>query len=996
MPVNGGLNWIGITGSADGTKLAAITGDGYIYTSANSGSLWVPRVGPGRKQWSSIASSADGSVILASALLSISGTNETDPAFYDYVYLSTDSGFTFTKQTALGANNWTTVLVSDDGMTLLAVPDYSPNISISTDGGKNWQAKTPYPYDDWSSGDAWYSSGMSADGRDIILNGYTNEHGSIIFVSTDSGSTWIEKPGQTETNIYFDSKPILSGSYLYEEGNYNGEIDLFVSTDLATSWTKLPGIVYPNASIIKAVGNGQDIYSLTYSNSTSHVEIYYSSNYGQDWSLLKSFDEAEDYYPADLTVSDDHSKIALALSNAYIFTSTDSGDSWTKQDNGTIGGMWTSVGFSSDGQKLLVGTDISPESLPQYSLDGGGTWAKTSFSAPNISTGVGPYLISPDGSQMIISIPSIIDGVYSGTHLFSTTNPENGWTNIDSLSMKQVWQGFSYSPGSSTLYGVNNMDDGSAGYVYSSNNWGMSWTQLTSAGSRSWERVVSSNDGSKIMAIRDWGGSAENYIYYSNDSGSTWDSLSSAGKKNWVSVSMSSDGSIRYAAEGSGYIYRSTNNGSTWTRLDGAGAKQWKAISASSDGTKLIAAAFGPIGLSDLDYIYTSIDSGDTWTQEVSLGGGHWNDAKISPDGTKFIVADSIGFVYTGSSDDILSSISSTLAVLGITTNLGEIENQSQACNLYFEKEGVGKIEFLTCPDLTDPTVISWIKNLNNLLNLSLKTIGLDADMVQGLISTQATLTMYNIDMANPQILVDNAPDTQGVVSDFVYDKNLHTITFNASHFTTFTAVEGSSSSNNTTPSSNSDSNQSSNITSNSTLSCSDSKPISTPDLFQIDTGKTTAKLFFTPINNTNNYYISFSTSPNAEEFGTGVITLSRKGVQNFTVSSLKPNTTYYFKVRGQLGCMPGDWSNIMKIKTDNKKYYKNQTAQLISNTTPTFNNKTSTTNTGNGTVFIKPDNGIQSPPNQPTSPSINNTNSNQNAKPNLWQKIINFLSNLL
>ena len=49
-----------------------------------------------------------------------------------------------------------------------------------------------------------------------------------------------------------------------------------------------------------------------------------------------------------------------------------------------------------------------------------------------------------------------------------------------------------------------------------------------------------------------------------------------------------------------------------------------------------------------------------------------------------------------------------------------------------------------------------------------------------------------------------------------------------------------------------------------------------------------------------------------------------REGVQNETINLLKSNTTYYFKVRGQIGCMPGDWSNIMKVETNNYTYYKN------------------------------------------------------------------------
>jgi hypothetical protein len=92
-------------------------------------------------------------------------------------------------------------------------------------------------------------------------------------------------------------------------------------------------------------------------------------------------------------------------------------------------------------------------------------------------------------------------------------------------------------------------------------------------------------------------------------------------------------------------------------------------------------------------------------------------------------------------------------------------------------------------------------------------------------------------------------------------------------------------------------------------------KPSDAPDLFQADSTSTSVKLYFTPISNTNAYYISYSTKPSAEEHGVEV-TLEREGVQNFMIRALKPWTTYYMKVRGQRGCMPGDWSSIMKIST--------------------------------------------------------------------------------
>lgn len=129
---------------------------------------------------------------------------------------------------------------------------------------------------------------------------------------------------------------------------------------------------------------------------------------------------------------------------------------------------------------------------------------------------------------------------------------------------------------------------------------------------------------------------------------------------------------------------------------------------------------------------------------------------------------------------------------------------------------------------------------------------------------------------------------------------------------------------------------------------CSDPAPVLTPDLFQINTTAKTAKLFFTPIDY-NQFFISFSTKPIAEDYSADV-TLAREGVQNFTINLLQPNTIYYIKVRGQNGCMPGFWSNTMKFKTNSQIYYKNfsPTNNLSSNLTT----KTSSKNIPSPTVI--------------------------------------------
>lgn len=97
--------------------------------------------------------------------------------------------------------------------------------------------------------------------------------------------------------------------------------------------------------------------------------------------------------------------------------------------------------------------------------------------------------------------------------------------------------------------------------------------------------------------------------------------------------------------------------------------------------------------------------------------------------------------------------------------------------------------------------------------------------------------------------------------------------------------------------------------------SCTDQKPGGTSQIFQSEVSRDKISLFFSPILGTSEYFISYGPDNRAEGHGT-IVKLSDSGVQKFTVESLKPGTTYSFKVRGQRGCATGDWSQTYTVKT--------------------------------------------------------------------------------
>ena len=66
--------------------------------------------------------------------------------------------------------------------------------------------------------------------------------------------------------------------------------------------------------------------------------------------------------------------------------------------------------------------------------------------------------------------------------------------------------------------------------------------------------------------------------------------------------------------------------------------------------------------------------------------------------------------------------------------------------------------------------------------------------------------------------------------------------------------------------------------------------------------------------------------------FGTKFAYGNSDGALSYTINDLEKNTTYYFKIRGGNGCMPGEWSNTVAVKTvssNTVSYYKNVFTQV-------------------------------------------------------------------
>ena len=192
VSTNTGTTWIqtgafgttpvsSLASSADGTKLVAAVGQlgsnvGPIYASTNSGITWTLTGAP-TNYWISVASSADGSKLVAATYPPGERTG--------LIYTSTNSGMTWVTTGAPG-NPWTCVASSADGARLIAASgpdtdsDFIPPIYTSTDSGATWITNN-------MPGKFWQGVASSADGNRLVAVA----QGGIIYTSTNCGATWI-------------------------------------------------------------------------------------------------------------------------------------------------------------------------------------------------------------------------------------------------------------------------------------------------------------------------------------------------------------------------------------------------------------------------------------------------------------------------------------------------------------------------------------------------------------------------------------------------------------------------------------------------------------------------------------------------------------------------------------------------------------------------------------------------------------------------------------
>ena len=348
----------------DTFRVAGVGGAGWIIAQTNGQTIFTGNLGDAAGQnWKTSGISAYWSAVASSA----SGTKIVATINYANIYVSTNSGVSWTSRAgSQGSQYWSSVASSADGTRFVATvggTSHTGPIYTSTDSGVTWTAHGPATTN-------WSSVASSADGTKLVAVAY----GGQVWTSVNSGTNWAQ---QTASGL---------GSQL---------------------WT----CVASSANGINLVAGVTGGY------------IYTSTNSGTNWTQTGSGSQT---WSALASSADGTRLIAATSGSGQVFTSGDSGMTWTAQTvSTTASASWSSVASSADGSHLAAVYNVTSAGNIFTSSDSGATWLERT-SAPTADwAGVA---MSADGSQ-IVAVPDTNLGknfIYISS-LASTSTGTNGY-----------------------------------------------------------------------------------------------------------------------------------------------------------------------------------------------------------------------------------------------------------------------------------------------------------------------------------------------------------------------------------------------------------------------------------------------------------------------------------------------------------------------------------------------------------------------------------------
>ncbi len=433
---------------------------------------------------------------------------------------------------------------------------------------------------------------------------------------------------------------------------------------------------------------------------------------------------------------------------------------------------WKCVASSADGTKLVAVTyneslNTLHDSGIYTSTNSGVSWTtQTGGLATSGFSGWQSVASSADGTKLV--------AVQYPGQIFTSTNSGVSWTVQSAPSTN--WASVASSADGTKLAAA-----AIGGLIYTSTNAGTTWTPQVGSGSQSWYAIASSADGTKLVAAtynENLNTLHDSGIYTSSDSGITWtrqtNGLPTSNFSSWSSVACSADGTKIAAASQVYLIYTSTNAGANWTGQNNSTDEYWSSVASSASGSELVAVAY-PLGNQFAGQIGVSANWGNSWALQSNAI--TWESIAVSSDGTKLVAVSQNSPIYTAGQPPIyfngaagtytefqfvgsgiwqpLGSSASQIVGNIAPANLppGLITNGATAVNLggTFTGSGAG-LTNVSLTSLNSYGSISWPGSFN--AAFSLKTGGLLSSVVASDINGDGRLDMIFADATSNTLTV--------------------------------------------------------------------------------------------------------------------------------------------------------------------------------------------------------------------------------------------------
>ena len=573
--------WTAVASSADGMKLVAVAGGPYrlIVTSADAGTNWVVTSAPSNA-WGAVASSGDGTRLVAAG---------SAPTRSGVIYTSPDSGATW--QLSDGpSNNVFSLAASADGTTVFGAA--ADVLYKSSDSGATW-----LPCNFFSCS----SVACSADGSKVMASA---PDGSIL-CSADSGASWSKTMAPTSFGGASVACSADGTMLAVATVDTNNVAWLYTSTNLGATWAT-DDVPFGLPSVLALSADGQKIMGAGPADGNAYFgALVWTAPYAGPWRLaLQTTPPLKDWQGwAAVAASADGTKLAAVPGYGAVYTSPDSGNTWSQTSSPT--NNWYGVVSSADGVNLVALGSV-PDMVVCASSDSGATWVRIFL--PTNSNYCVSIACSADTRKLITASTS--GGIYtssdSGRTWIQTGAPSQNWTGVASSA-----DGTRLAASASVTCGVCPL-----GGIYISADSGVTWNR-TSAPSNLWSSIASSADGSRLAAVGvDTNRNA--FIYVSSDAGATWRQAGAPSNfLAWQSVASSADGTTLVAIAAPIYdfvanctmIYISKDFGVTWTQAD-APALNWAVVASSANGSNIVALGGFDIGIGGLGLHFEGILDG--------------------------------------------------------------------------------------------------------------------------------------------------------------------------------------------------------------------------------------------------------------------------------------------------------------------------------------------------------------------------------------------------